>query len=96
MKNDMKQVIDKTSHLARLSFPDEDLTKFTQKVKAVLNYVEQLNELDTEKIEPMSHAIEVKGKLREDKAVESGTSKEILENAPERDQTFYQVPRVIE
>lgn len=96
MKSDMKQIIDKTSHLARLSFPDEELTKFTQKVEAVLNYVEQLKELDTKKIEPMSHAIEVKGKLREDTAIESGTAKEIMENAPELDRMFYQVPRVIE
>lgn len=96
MKNDMKQIVNKTSHLARLSFPDEELSKFTQKVEAVLNYVEQLKELDTEKTEPMSHAIEVKGALREDTAVKSGMEKEIIENAPERDREFYQVPRVIE
>ncbi len=92
----MKQIIDKTSHLARLSFPDEELTKFTQKVEAVLNYVKQLEELDTQNIEPMSHAIEIKGHLREDKAQVTEIANNIIKIAPERDREFYQVPRVIE
>ena len=92
----MKDIIEKTAHLARLSFPEAELSKYTQKVEAVLKYVEQLNELDTSKIEPMSHAIEVKGELREDKVIKSENAKDIVENAPKRDGMFYQVPRVIE
>lgn len=95
-KKDMKEIIRKTAHLARLDFPDEELSLYTKKAQAILEYVEQLNELDTSKIEPMSHAIEVKGKLREDKIIKLENTEEIISNAPERHGRFYQVPRIIE
>lgn len=95
-KDDMKEIIRKTAHLARLNFPDEELSKYTKKAQAILDYVEQLNELDTSKIEPTSHAIEVKGELRDDKAIRFAEIDEILNNVPERDGGFIQVPKVLE
>lgn len=92
----MKEMIEKTARLARLSFPEKDLERYTEKVTAILEYVKQLGELDTKEIEPTSHAVEVLGKLRDDKVVEPSAAEDILKNAPERDGTFYQVPRVIE
>jgi aspartyl-tRNA(Asn)/glutamyl-tRNA(Gln) amidotransferase subunit C len=92
----MKDIIEKTARLARLSFPEKDLERYTQKVTAVLEYVKQLEELDTKGIEPTSHAVEVTGKLREDNVVLPSAAEKILANAPEREGVFYQVPRVID
>lgn len=93
---DIREIIKKTAELARLSFPEGELATYTQKVDSVLKYVEQLRQLDTEKIEPMSHAMEVKGTLREDVNQKSPDTDDIIASAPERDGRFYQVPRVIE
>lgn len=93
---DIKEIIRKTAELARLSFPEKELATYAQKVDSVLKYVEQLRQLDTEKIEPMSHAMEVKGVLREDTIQKSPDPDDIIANAPDRDGRFYQVPRVIE
>lgn len=92
----MKEIIRKMAHLARLSFPEKDLARYTEKVTAVLEYVKQLEELDTKNIEPTSHAVEVKGKPREDEAKECKLTDTIISNAPARDGMFYEVPRVIE
>lgn len=92
----MKEVIEKMAHLARLSFPEKDLALYTQKVTSLLEYVKQLEELDTKTIEPTSHAVEVIGKLREDTIVTPTMAKQIISNAPECEGMLYQVPRVIE
>lgn len=92
----MKEIIERTARLARLSFPEKDLERYTQKVTAILEYMKQLGELDTKDIEPTSHAVEVTGKLRDDKVVEPSAAGDILKSAPERDGDFFQVPRVIE
>lgn len=92
----MKEIIKKMAHLARLSFPDKELSRYTEKVTAVLEYVKQLEELDVKGIEPTSHAVEVLGKPREDETVECKFAQGIVSNAPERDGMYYEVPRVIE
>jgi len=92
----MKDIIEKTARLARLSFPEKDLELYTKKVASVLGYVKQLGELDTKNIEPTSHAVDVTGGLRKDTVIAPITAEGILANAPERDGPFYQVPRVID
>ena len=92
----MKEVIRKMAHLARLSFPEADLARYTEKVSSILEYVKQLEEIDTKNIEPMSHAIEVTGWLRDDVIAKPMLAQEIITVAPERDGMFYQVPRVID
>lgn len=92
----MKEIIKKMARLARLSFPEKELARYTEKVTAVLEYVKQLNDLDTKGIEPTSHAVEVLGKPREDVVCEPALADGIISNAPARDEMFYQVPRVIE
>jgi aspartyl-tRNA(Asn)/glutamyl-tRNA(Gln) amidotransferase subunit C len=96
MVSNMKETIRKMAHLARLSFPEADLARYTEKVSSILEYVKQLEGLDTKQIEPMSHAIEVTGWLRDDVIVKPILTQEIITVAPERDGMFYQVPRVID
>lgn len=96
MDADIKKTVEKMAQLARLEFPPEYLEKFSAKVKSVLAYVEELNELDISGLAPTSHAVEGGAHLRNDTAADYDASDEILSNAPERDGRFIQVPKVID
>ena len=95
MKISKKEVLD-TAELARLEFKESELEKFTEQLGNILEYIEDLNELDTEGIEPTSHGVEFPTPLREDKVVQLITTDEVLRNAPEREEDFFVVPKVIE
>ncbi len=83
------------AHLARLEFSEEEVELFTTQLADILNYVAQLNELDTSNVEPTYHAIPLSNVFREDEVRESFPVDEILANAPERENGFFVVPKVI-
>ncbi len=83
------------AHLARLEFSEEEVELFTSQLADILDYVEQLNELDTSNVEPTYHAIPLSNVFREDKVQDSFPVDEILSNAPEREDGFFVVPKVI-
>ena len=91
-----KDDIIKVSELARLEFKEEELEKFTAQLGNILEYIEQLNELDTDNVEPTSHVLDISTPLREDKVVEWLSTEEVLKNAPESEDDFFVVPQVIE
>ena len=81
--------------LARLKVTDEDITRLTGQLNSILTYMEKLNELDTTDIEPMAHALALRTAFRDDDVRPSLDPDQALENAPQRDGTFFVVPRVI-
>jgi aspartyl-tRNA(Asn)/glutamyl-tRNA(Gln) amidotransferase subunit C len=81
--------------LARLELSEEEIKQFTGQLDAILTYVDKLNELDTRGVEPTSHAIQVGNVVREDHVKESIPVQEALANAPEQDNDFFKVPRII-
>ena len=81
--------------LARLDLTDEEVAMFSRQVGDILDYVDQLNTVDTEGVEGASHAISVNNAFREDKAVDSMDPDLALSNAPEREDTDIIVPKVI-
>lgn len=83
-------------HLARLDLPAKEVERFSRKAENVLHYIEQLRELDTEKVEPTSHAIEVVNAFREDKVRPFKDVSEILKIAPAQLDDLYEVPKVID
>ena len=91
-----KDEVKETAELARLEFSDEQLEKFTGQLGVILEHIEDLNELDTENIEPTSHVLELSTPLREDKVQQLITVEEALANAPEKNDDFFVVPKVIE
>lgn len=95
-KENLEDIIKKVSHLSKLAMSEDDLGDYLKKAKSIISYVEQLNELNTDNVEPMSHAFDVKGSLREDAVTDSKTAEKILKNAPEADGNLFAVPRVIE
>jgi len=84
------------AELARLEFKEQELEKFTEQLGNILEYIEQLNDLDTDNVEPTSHVLDISTPLREDKVVEWLNTEEVLKNAPESEDNFFVVPQVIE
>lgn len=90
-----KETIKYIAELARLKFNEADAEKYAEKMGKVIKYVEKLNELNTEGIEPTSHALSVVGGLQEDEVRKFEGRDELLKIAPELDGDFYQVPKVV-
>jgi aspartyl-tRNA(Asn)/glutamyl-tRNA(Gln) amidotransferase subunit C len=81
--------------LARLKFNKEEIENFTKQLNQILEYMDKLNELDTTNVEPLSHPVEGINVFREDKVEESINREEALKNAPDSDEVFFKVPKVI-
>ena len=91
-KNDVINV----SELARLEFKEEEIEKFAEQLGNILEYIEKLNELNTDNVEPTTHVLDISTPLREDKVVKWLSTEEVLKNAPESEDDFFVVPQVIE
>ena len=90
-----REEVEKVSLLSRLLLSDDELAKMTAQLGRILEYVEQLNELDTEDVEPLSHALDVADVLREDRVTDSLPRQDALANAPSSDDECYLVPAVL-
>ena len=90
-----KEDVEKIAKLAKLKFSDEELENFTPQMNEILNYMDKLNELDTENVEPLSHPVEQINVFREDKLKQSISTEDALKNAPSKDEQFFKVPKVI-
>jgi len=82
--------------LARLKLTDEETKLFSRQVGGIIEYIDKLNELDVKDIEPTAHVLQVKNVFREDKARPSLPREKALQNAPESNNNFYRVPKIIE
>ena len=89
------QEVEHIAKLAKLSLSEDEKTAYTKQLSEILDYVEQLNELDTEKIEPLSHVMDVTNAFREDAPRKCLAQEDALVNAPESDGKFFIVPKVI-
>jgi aspartyl-tRNA(Asn)/glutamyl-tRNA(Gln) amidotransferase subunit C len=92
----MKMDIEKVARLARLELSEEEKVTFGDQLEQILNYMEQLNRLDTTGVEPTSHAIPIYNVFREDGVTSSFPQKEVLAIAPDEEDGHFKVPRIIE
>lgn len=88
--------VEYVAKLARLEFTSAEKEKFTAQLNDILLYIDQLNELDTKGVAPMTHAIAVTNAFREDKVRESLGTEGALANAPDGRGEFFRVPKVID
>lgn len=88
--------VEYVARLARLELNKAETDLFAGQMDAILGYVEKLNELDTADIHPTSHAVPVENAFREDVTSPSLGVVKALANAPDRADSFYRVPKVIE
>jgi aspartyl-tRNA(Asn)/glutamyl-tRNA(Gln) amidotransferase subunit C len=87
--------VEHVASLARLSFTEQEKQKLVRELNQILDYMEQLNRLDTNRVEPLSHIIELANAFREDTLRPCLTQEEALRNAPARTEQFFRVPKVI-
>ena len=91
-----KKDVEHIAKLARIEFSEEEKEKFTEQLDKILSYVAKLNELNTEKVEPMAHVLPLQNVLREDKVTNETPSPDVFKIAPQFDGSLYKVPPVIE
>ena len=84
------------AHLSRLKVTDEEITRYAAQLSEILDYMDQLNELDTTGIEPTAHPLPVSNVFREDAEKTTLTPDRALANAPRQQDTFFQVPKVLD
>lgn len=88
--------IEHVAKLARLSLRDDEKQLFTGQMETILAYVETLNELNTDGISPTSHAVPMENAFRPDCVTPSIGHDRALANAPDKNETYFRVPPVIE
>lgn len=84
------------AHLSRLNVTDDEVAMYAQQLSRVLEYMEQLNAVNTENVPPTAHPHSATNVLRDDVVVESLVPAEALANAPQRQDDFFRVPKVLD
>jgi aspartyl-tRNA(Asn)/glutamyl-tRNA(Gln) amidotransferase subunit C len=90
-----KKDVEKIANLARLYITEEEKEKYTDQLNVILEYMEQLNTVDTRDVEPLSHPLELINVVRKDEIKPSLSVSEALKNAPEKSGNYFKVPKVI-
>jgi len=95
MKITMKEV-EHVARLARLELTDDEKERMRAQLDSILSYIDKLNELDTSAVEPTSHVLPMMNVFRDDEVRPSLSQEEALANAPDRQDLFFRVPRILE
>lgn len=86
----------KVAKLARIAEPEDRIEPLAKELSGILNWIEQLNEVDTDGVEPMTSAVAMPLPMREDVVTEGGDAAKVLSNAPKTVGGFFVVPKVVE
>ncbi|MFN0115840.1 MAG: Asp-tRNA(Asn)/Glu-tRNA(Gln) amidotransferase subunit GatC [Paracoccaceae bacterium] len=86
----------RVAHLARIAVKDEDLPALARELSGILGFMEQLNEVDVEGVEPMVSVTPMRLKRRADAVTDGGFPEKVLSNAPDAREGFFAVPKVVE
>ncbi|MGI6452308.1 MAG: Asp-tRNA(Asn)/Glu-tRNA(Gln) amidotransferase subunit GatC [Syntrophomonadaceae bacterium] len=87
--------VEHIAFLSRLELTDEEKERFTQQLSSILEYVEMLNQLDTENVEPLNHILPIYNVFREDEVRSNFSRDEMMINAPLVEKGQYKVPRIM-
>jgi aspartyl-tRNA(Asn)/glutamyl-tRNA(Gln) amidotransferase subunit C len=89
------KTVDELAHLARLQFEGAEKERIKKDLNRILGFMEKLNELDTEGVEPLIYLSEEINVMRYDESRQTITQKQALKNAPKRDSDYFKVPKVL-
>jgi aspartyl-tRNA(Asn)/glutamyl-tRNA(Gln) amidotransferase subunit C len=91
-----REEVQRVAVLARLRLTPEEQSSLTDELDRILGYMDKLNQLDTADVDLFSHAANITSTLREDRVTNRPNADALLANAPNRDGTFFKVPKIIE
>jgi aspartyl-tRNA(Asn)/glutamyl-tRNA(Gln) amidotransferase subunit C len=91
-----QKTVRRIAQLARIAVTDEDIPHLQGELNAILSFVEQLNEVNVDGVEPMTSVTPMTMKKRQDGVTDGGYPEKVLRNAPARQDTFFVVPKVVE
>ena len=91
-----EKTVRKVARLANIEIADEDIAPIGAKLSGILEWVEQLGEVDTDNVEPLANVVNIDLKLRKDEVNDGDCADKVLANAPEETQGFFVVPKVVE
>lgn len=86
----------KVARLSRIAEPEENIEPLAQKLSGIMDWIEQLNEVDVEGVEPMTSAVKTVLPMRDDVVTDGGDPARVLSNAPRSVDGFFVVPKVVE
>ncbi|MBE9221725.1 Asp-tRNA(Asn)/Glu-tRNA(Gln) amidotransferase subunit GatC [Cyanobacterium stanieri LEGE 03274] len=90
-----QEEVKKVANLARLEISEQEEQEFGNQLNAILEYFDQLSELDTDEVEPTTRAIDVSNIMRSDAQTTYEDRESLLDNAPSRDDDFFRVPKIM-
>lgn len=91
-----KEQVRKVAKLSRLELTEAEVEEFTGQLSTILGYVEKMNELDTDNVEPLAHCLPISSVFRQDGVKASLGTEKALANAPQRDGEFFKVPKILD
>jgi len=91
-----RDTVAKIAKLARIRIEAEQMEPLAAELSNILGWIEQLNELDTEGVAPMTSVVEIEAPLREDEVNDGDCRDQVLANAPDVAEGFFLVPKVVE
>ena len=91
-----KDEVRKVARLARLALPEEDVETYAPQLERIIEYVAQLEKVDTTDVPPTTRAVEVMNVTREDLVLDNNERQDLLDLAPHREGDFYRVPKILE
>ena len=91
-----REEVQRVAVLARLRLTPEEQSRLTEELDRILGYMDKLNQLDTADVDLFSHTANITNKPREDQVTNRPNADALLANAPDRDGTFFKVPKIIE
>ena len=86
----------KVARLARIAEPEDKLEPLARELSGIMSWIEQLNEVDTDGVEPMTTSVAMTLPMRDDVVTDGGDAARVLSNAPKSEKGFFVVPKVVE
>ncbi len=90
-----KATVRRIAHLARIDVPDADLEPMAKELQGIMNWIEQLKEVNTDAVAPMTGGTDMKLAWRADVVTDGAQPEKVLANAPDKHDSFFSVPKVV-
>lgn len=91
-----EEIVDHIAHLARLEFEGDKKVAIREDLQRIISFMDKLQEVDTDNVEPLVFMTDEVNRLREDEAISTLSQVEVLKNAPKKDSDYFRIPKVLD